>query len=218
MKLAVMLLLCTPTFAQQSSTTSAPCSPIAPENTGTITITCPGMSREQWQKMLAILNKIRANQIDPDLVMAKLDEIQSGVSSIKSELEAKKRQEDEDDRIRHTPPLIDPYLQPVDGKVYLYMKSKNLVPYEFQYFIVDSKNTILGGFPMAMQAIYPKANDDLKYIVKEIDLKAIPDHYIELRYSFQSLSYDELLLPELAGKIIRKYTIGNDGTSLTPIP
>ncbi len=82
MKLAVPLFFSALALAQQSATTSAPCSPIAPENTGTITINCPGMSKEQGQKMLAILNKIVANQLEPSLVMAKLDEIQSGLHRI----------------------------------------------------------------------------------------------------------------------------------------
>jgi hypothetical protein len=40
----------------------------------TFTINC-GIGKEQGKKMLAILNKILANQIDTDAVMAKLDEI-----------------------------------------------------------------------------------------------------------------------------------------------
>jgi len=176
------------------------------------------MSKQQGQKMIDILNKILKDQLDPNLVLTKLDEIQAGVSSIKGELETKQHQEEDAERIRRTAPLIDAYLQPVDGKVYLYMKSKNLIPYEFRYFIVDSSNHVLGGFPIAMQAIYPKAGDDLKYIVKDIDLKGIPDHYIELWFAFQSLSYDELQLPGHAGEIIRKYKISNDATSLELIP
>src|SRR5258707_3323058 len=44
------------------------------------TIDCRGISKEQGQKMLAILNKILANQLDPDAVMAKLDEILKAVN------------------------------------------------------------------------------------------------------------------------------------------
>lgn len=218
MRLVVFLFFSSLALAQQSATTSAPCSPITPYNTGSITINCPGMSQERSRKMLAILNRILANQLDPDLVMVKLDEIQQGVSAIESELAAKKRQEEDAERIRHTAPMIDPYLQPVNGKVYFYLRSINLIPYKFHYFIVDSKDNILGGFPIADQAIYPNASDSLKYIVKDIDLKSVPDHYIELRFFFQSLSYEELQLPELAGEIIHKYKISDDGASLTLLP
>lgn len=75
MKPIAALLLSSLTLAQQSATTSAPCSPIAPDNTGTITIKCPGMPKEQWQTLLSILNKIQANQVNPDLVMSRLDQL-----------------------------------------------------------------------------------------------------------------------------------------------
>ena len=220
--LVLWLLTVVPSWGQTNATgkaeTQGPCSPAVTGSNNQFTINCQGISKEQGAEFLKILNKISKDQLDPKVVLAKLDEIQTGVSTIQSELEIKKHQEEEAERIRRTAPLIDPYLQPVNGKVYLYMKSNNLIPYEFQYFIVNSSSTILGGFPIAMQAVYPKAGDDLKYIVKDIDLKAIPDHYIELRFNFQSLSYDELQLPGHAGQIIRKYKIGNDGTSLELIP
>jgi hypothetical protein len=82
MKLVIMLFFSSLALAQQSATTSAPCSPIAPDNTGTITINCPGMSKEQGQKMLAILNKILANQLDPDVVIGKLDEIEKELQGV----------------------------------------------------------------------------------------------------------------------------------------
>src|ERR1700687_2482479 len=80
MKFAIVLFLSSLGLAQQSATTSAPCSPIAPDNTGTITINCSGISKEQGRKMLAILNKVLANQLDPNEVMAKLDEILHAVN------------------------------------------------------------------------------------------------------------------------------------------
>jgi len=83
MRLAVFLFFPSFAFAQQTASTSAPCSPIAPANTGSITINCPGISKEQGQKMLAILNKILANQLDPNLVMAKLDEIERDIKALK---------------------------------------------------------------------------------------------------------------------------------------
>lgn len=75
MKVAVLLVLSSLALAQQSAITSAPCSPIAPDNIGTITINCSGISKEQGTKMLVILNKILANKIDSDAVIAKLNEI-----------------------------------------------------------------------------------------------------------------------------------------------
>lgn len=85
MRLAVFLFFPSVVLAQQSVSTSASCSPIAPHNLGSITINCPGMSKERGDKMLAILNKIQINQLDPDLVMKKLDEIQAGVEDIRKQ-------------------------------------------------------------------------------------------------------------------------------------
>lgn len=49
----------------------------------TFTINC-GVGKEQGQKILAILNKILSKQLDPDAVMAKLDEIGIDVGKIRS--------------------------------------------------------------------------------------------------------------------------------------
>ncbi len=84
MKLILLLLISSiASLAQPSATTSAPCSPIAPNNTGSITISCPGISQDQGQKLIAILNKILAKQIDPETVLTKLDEIQSDVRKLR---------------------------------------------------------------------------------------------------------------------------------------
>jgi hypothetical protein len=81
-RLVMVLLLSSVGLAQQSNTTSAPCSPIAPNNSGSITISCPGMSKEQGQKMIDILNKILANRVDTNAVMEKLDGCLAGVNQI----------------------------------------------------------------------------------------------------------------------------------------
>ena len=86
MRLMVLLFFSSFAFAQQSSTTTAPCSPIAPDNTGTITINCPGMSKEQGEKMAAILNKIQAKQLDLDSIMTALAEINDKTPKLKGVL------------------------------------------------------------------------------------------------------------------------------------
>jgi hypothetical protein len=80
---ALSVLVPTFVFAQQTSTTSGPCSPIAPNNSGTITIQCGGISTKLGNQLVVILNRIAKNQLDPDAVMAKLDEIQRGVNEIR---------------------------------------------------------------------------------------------------------------------------------------
>jgi hypothetical protein len=56
---------------------------IAPNNSGTITIQCGGISSKLGNQLVAILNRIAKNQLDPDEVMAKLEEIQKGVNEIR---------------------------------------------------------------------------------------------------------------------------------------
>jgi hypothetical protein len=69
------LLLSLPAIAQQSNSTSGQCSPIAPNNSGSVTINCSGLSREQGADLLRIVNRILANQIDLKVFSGKLDEI-----------------------------------------------------------------------------------------------------------------------------------------------
>ena len=66
------------------ATTAAPwtrgsCSPVVTGQNDQFTIHCPGMTNEQGEKLLGIVNKILANELDPQLVLAKLDEIQRGL-------------------------------------------------------------------------------------------------------------------------------------------
>jgi hypothetical protein len=215
-----MLLLFFSSFAvAQSATTSGPCSPVAAQNSGSITINCPGVSGEEGRKMLAILNRILVNQINPDLVMVKLDEIQHGVSSIEAELAAKKKLEEDAERKRRTTPLIVASLIPVmPGKVNLCVQSTNLIPYQYRYAIVGSTNLVLGGFPIEMDTVYPTSEAPTFCLSKDIDLSSITDHYIELRLDFKSLSFDELHLPGHSGRIVVGYTISDDGKSLSIRP
>lgn len=167
--------------------------------------------------MLAILNRILANQINPDLVMVKLDEIQNGVTSIENELAAKRKEEEEIERRRRTAPVVSPSLVPVSpGKVNLCSQSMNLIPYQYQYVIVGSANTVIGGFPVAMDTVYPTTESPLFCLTKDIDLGSIGDHYIELRFWFKSLSFDELHLPGHSLKFDVGYDISANGMSLTP--
>src|ERR1035437_2410484 len=71
-------------FSQSTGTVqqSGDCSINAAGSNTQLTINCSGISKAQGQKMLAILNKILMNQLDPDAVMAKLDEIQNDIRHI----------------------------------------------------------------------------------------------------------------------------------------
>jgi hypothetical protein len=85
----VLLLLlvpvgCLPQTNTGKAETRGSCSPANTGNVGQITINCSGMSKEQAQKMVEIMNKILANQLDPTQVMSKLDEILHAVDPNRS--------------------------------------------------------------------------------------------------------------------------------------
>jgi hypothetical protein len=80
MRAIAFFFLASVAFAQQSNTTSGPCSPIAPNNSGTIRIDCQGVSPRLGAQLIEILNRIARNQLDADAVMAKLDEILKAIN------------------------------------------------------------------------------------------------------------------------------------------
>src|SRR6266513_3183142 len=67
-------------IATGDATTTGPCSPAVTGSNNQFSINCQGIGKEQGAKMLGILNKILANQLDPEAVMAKLDEILKAVN------------------------------------------------------------------------------------------------------------------------------------------
>jgi hypothetical protein len=83
MKFAVVLLLSSFALAQQSSITSGPCSPIAPDNTGNITIKCTGLSPDQARSLAGIpslINKILQEQkVATAEIMSRLSDCAEGV-------------------------------------------------------------------------------------------------------------------------------------------
>jgi hypothetical protein len=81
---AVLIAILPPVaFCQTPSTgkaqTSAPCSPAVSGHHNTFTIQCE-VDSTQGKRMVELLNKILENQIDPDKVMAKLDEILKNIN------------------------------------------------------------------------------------------------------------------------------------------
>jgi len=81
---ALSALMAVPCWSQTTTgkaTTSGPCSPAVSGNNNQFTIKCPGINEEKGKRMLEILNKILANELDPEQVMAKLDEILKAVGT-----------------------------------------------------------------------------------------------------------------------------------------
>lgn len=82
--LGLILLMAVPSLGAQTQTVKAetgkaeaagPCSAASPGNNHQFSINCQGVSEEQGSQWLAILNKIAKNQLDPKVVMQKLDEL-----------------------------------------------------------------------------------------------------------------------------------------------
>ena len=78
----IALLTITQSPAQSKPTTqqAGDCSINDVGSSNQLTIDCRGIGKEQGRKILAILNKILADKIDTDAVMAKLDEILHAVN------------------------------------------------------------------------------------------------------------------------------------------
>jgi hypothetical protein len=78
--LALITLPCVAQTATGKAETTGTCSPAISGSQNRVSIDCRGVSKEEAAKMISILNKILSNQIDPDAVMAKLDEILKAVN------------------------------------------------------------------------------------------------------------------------------------------
>lgn len=82
--LSVLLAVCA--YGQMpsgSATTSGPCSPAVPGSNNRFVINCPGMSGEQFNRLLEILNRIARDRLDPKVVMAALEDIKKGIDQIR---------------------------------------------------------------------------------------------------------------------------------------
>jgi hypothetical protein len=86
MKIALLFVtLALACYGQTPGTaeTKGACSPANTGDNNTFTITC-GIGKAQGDQMLKILNKILLNQLDPNAVMTKLDEIQKDIHEIRA--------------------------------------------------------------------------------------------------------------------------------------
>ena len=78
-------LFAIPSFSQintGAAETKGACSPANTGNNNTFNITC-GIGKQQGDALLKIMNRILDNQLDPDAVMKKLDEIGKDVKTIR---------------------------------------------------------------------------------------------------------------------------------------
>ena len=147
-----------------------------------------------------------------------MDALKSQADSLAQELAVKKQAEQEAEQIRRTPPKIMAALLPAGkGKVIVSMVSQNLIPFQYRYTICTKNNVVVAGIPMGMTKVYPREGQATFSVPTDIQLDRLQDGYLELRFVFTSLSYEELNLPGHAGQIVAKYILGLDGVSLRQI-
>jgi hypothetical protein len=88
--LVLSLLIAMPCMGQTKATgdakTAGPCSPAVTGSNNKFQITCK-IDEKQGQKMLDILNKILSNQLDPNAVMKKIDEMEASVKELHEQQE-----------------------------------------------------------------------------------------------------------------------------------
>lgn len=66
--------------------TKGSCSPIAPNNQGSITITCTGFSEKQNQQILGFIKQLSSDQAkDQEVLLAKLDEVLAAIKASKGQ-------------------------------------------------------------------------------------------------------------------------------------
>jgi hypothetical protein len=147
-----------------------------------------------------------------------MDTLKSQADTLSQELSVKKQAELEAERIRRTPPKIIVGLKPVTkGKVIVSIVSQNLIPFQYRYMISTKNDLLVAPFPMGMSKAYPREGQASFSFPTDIQVDRVQDGYLELRFTFMSLSYEELHLPGHAGEIIVKYQLGPDGVSLQQI-
>lgn len=61
-------------ISQENTQTAGACSPITGQIGGNLTITCSGLSTGEVKQITDILNKILSSQVDPKLLLGKVDE------------------------------------------------------------------------------------------------------------------------------------------------
>ncbi len=148
------------------------------------------------------------------------DTIQSLKTTIASEKEAKKKEE----QTKRTPPIITLWLTMTDTpnpdlrRFTLYMKPLNPIPFEFDWLLTTKDGIMLvASITIEWGRIFPTPNADNYYDSKEMPINKVKDNYIELVFKYRSIYMKELNLPELRGERKLQFQLSEDKHSLLPI-
>src|SRR5207248_3191599 len=100
------------------------------------------------------------------------------------------------------------------GKVTVLVESKNLIPFEYSFVICTENNMVVSGIQTSMAKLYPNQHQNVFRFEEDIQLDRVRNGYLELRFRYESLSYEELHLQGHAGKITSAYRLTADQTAL----
>jgi hypothetical protein len=147
-----------------------------------------------------------------------LEEASESARQAKRQLEEEQETKRKAEELRRIPPLLDAFLEPQGrGRVQVRIVSKNLIPFEYKYFIQRKDGTLLTtSFPLDSANLFPTGGQNIFAETRAI--QPSPDGYLELRVEFKSLSKDLHNLPGHTGSIVKRYGTSADGSSLTALP
>jgi hypothetical protein len=103
----------------------------------------------------------------------------------------------------------------------LEFSTKNYVPYDFEWHLMDSKGTFLDNVIWLRWAeVRPRPGKERWVVHKDIDierLQKLRDHTIKLRIKYRSMYQRELGLSNLGGIIYKEYRLSDDLNALQPV-
>jgi hypothetical protein len=192
---------------------------------GNVTITCNGIEPgEQFKNLTQLVQLIntalRGDSRKLDAILRELGEVRKTTTETNAQIMAVQQERQQAEVIRRTAPDINPFLRiRADGRLFVMIDCRNLVPFEFKSIITRPDGTLIHiEIPLEMSKVYPASGNTLFNQETSINVKEVAGGDIELRFDFKSLSSDELKLPGHRGRIVRKYRVSIDGSGLQPLP
>lgn len=114
---------------------------------------------------------------------------------------------------KNTTPLVHAFLahSATSGKKLIMMDVENEIPFEASWFVATHNDVIVSPIMMSPLEIHPTESKRRFSSTITINSEKVLDHYIELRFSYESIYSDELNNPaHLRGGNIEAYTYVNE--------
>ena len=113
---------------------------------------------------------------------------------------------------RNTPPEFDVFLARSEktGKILLVIDTKNLLPFKARWLVTTRNDQVVSGILPDTPDIRPSQLGERFSFGVDIQDAKVVDNYLELRFSFESIYYEEQgRPPHLKGDITRRYAYVN---------